>query len=64
MKNSLKNYKGFKDRKKKKRVKNKPIKSTTDIMHSQTNPAKHHDQMLFKKSTDLDHKITNFSKTP
>ena len=33
-------------------------------MHSQTNPAKQHDQMLFKQSADLDHKITNFSQTP
>ena len=63
MKNPLKNHKGFKDRKKK-RVKNKPIKSATNIMHSQTNPVKQHDQMLFKQSSDLDHKITAFSQTP
>ena len=63
MKNPLKNHKGFKDRKKK-RVKNKLIKSATNIMHSQTNPVKQHDQMLFKQSSDLDHKITAFSQTP
>jgi hypothetical protein len=33
-------------------------------MHSQTNPVKQHDQMLFKQSLDLDHKITTFSQTP
>jgi hypothetical protein len=33
-------------------------------MHSQTNPVKQHDQILFKQSSDLDHKITAFSQTP
>ena len=33
-------------------------------MHSQTNPVKQHDQMLFNQSSDLDHKITAFSQTP
>jgi hypothetical protein len=33
-------------------------------MHSQTNLVKQHDQMLFKQSSDLDHKIIAFSQTP
>ena len=31
-------------------------------MHSQTRQVNQHDKMLIKQSSDLDHKITTFSK--